>query len=328
MSSYPSDTESENPSPTDAELLDAYSHAVITVADAMSPSVVNIQVLAMERQRLRATAVGSGVAITPDGYILTNHHVVERARRLQIALNDGSTADASFVGGDSATDLAVIRCHDSLDATAQFGESNNVRAGQLVIAIGNPYGFESSISTGVVSALGRSLRSRDGRLIENVVQHTAPLNPGSSGGALLDSHSRLVGINTAIVAEAEGIGFAIPATTAQVVFSEILVHGRVRRSYLGIAGRTRPLDRRLVRHLDLPAERAVEALEVMPGSPAHRAGLHMGDIVVSLDGELVTTIDDLFRLLARIRPGATVPLLVLRRSRLVEVDVQTMAVGR
>jgi len=310
----------EPPVADDAAVLDAYSRAVVSVVDAAGPAVVGVHLRGASDAR---GGVGSGVVIAPDGYILTNAHVVEGAARIEVALADGSTSDARLIGVDPPTDLAVIRSHSTGLAHARFGASDRLRPGQLVIAIGNPLGFESSVSTGVVSALGRGLRSRDGRLIENVIQHTAPLNPGNSGGALLDSHGRLVGINTAIIAGAQGIGFAIPGDTAQLVFSQLLAHGRIRRGYLGIAGRTRVLDRRMVRHFDLAGAGAVEALELARDGPALRAGLHSGDLLVALDGRPVGSIDDLFRLLTHLPPGREIPITLIRRNRLLTLPVTT-----
>ncbi len=221
----------------DVELLDAYSRAVIAVVSKVGPAVVSIQVGQPTRQeRQQRVGAGSGVVITPDGYILTNSHVVHAARELTIVFSDGTDSQASVIGDDPATDLAVIRCERNDLKYASFGNSSNLRVGQLAIAVGNPFGFQSTVSTGVVSALGRALRSQDGRLIENIIQHTAPLNPGNSGGPLLDSQGRIVGINTAIIAMAQGIGFSIPSNTAKWVLPQLLAHGHVRRGRIGIAG--------------------------------------------------------------------------------------------
>jgi S1-C subfamily serine protease len=215
----------------------------------------------------------------------------------------------------------VIRANASGLPYAALGDSAPLRVGQLVIAIGNPFGFQSTVSTGVVSALGRAIRSREGRLIENVIQHTAPLNPGNSGGPLVDSRGRVVGINTAIIARAQGIGLAIPANTARLVVSQILAHGRVRRAYLGIAGRDRELDRRLVRLHGLTQERAVEVVSVEPDSPAERAGVQAGDRIVSIGGQSVGGIDDLHRALAEWPIGETVALVVLRGTERIRRDI-------
>lgn len=301
----------------DAELLDAYSRAVVAVVQAVGSAVVNIRV-ATARGRGGA---GSGVLVAPDGYLLTNHHVVERARRLSVSFTDGSEADAALVGLDPATDLAVLRAEGNGLPYATLGDSNRLQAGQLVIAIGNPLGYASSVSSGVVSALGRALAARSGRLIEGVIQHTAPLNPGNSGGALLDSRGQVVGINTAIIAMAQGIGFAIPVNTAQWVLTQLLTRGRVVRGWLGIAGRERPLDRRLVRALDLNVERGVEVMRIESGMPADKGGLRSGDIVIALAGRPVTSIADLQRILGEISVGQSAPLEVLRRARRLIVEV-------
>ena len=305
--------------PADAELLDAYSRAVIHVVERVGPAVVNIRVARAGRGT--AHGAGSGVVIAPDGYLLTNHHVVQHAAHFEITFTDGAAVPAEVVGSDAPTDLAVLRAQQSGLPYAALGDSARLRAGQLVIAMGNPLGFESSVSTGVVSALGRSLRSQTGRLIENIIQHTAPLNPGNSGGPLLDSRGEVVGINTAIIARAQGIGFAIPARTVQWVLSQILAHGRVRRGYLGIAGRDRPLERRLVRALDLPAERAVEVMSADPNGPAYRASVRVGDLVLALNGHAVQYVDDLHRGLSESPFGAPVRLELLRRTQRLTLEV-------
>jgi S1-C subfamily serine protease len=230
---------------TEVELLDAYSRAVITVVDAVGPAVVMVSKRKSSGNAPEQEGAGSGIVIAPDGYILTNDHVVQGADTISVTMQDGTTLDALLVGTDPATDLAVIRANGSDLHYAVLGDSGKLKAGQLVIAIGNPFGFSSTVSTGVVSALGRALRSRDGRLIENIIQHTAPLNPGNSGGPLVDSRGRVVGINTAIIAMAQGIGFSVPADTAIWVVSQLLVHGRVRRGFLGLTAQQRPLNRRL-----------------------------------------------------------------------------------
>jgi S1-C subfamily serine protease len=304
----------------DMELLDAYSRAVVHVVDSVGPAVVNIAVGRTTR-RGEQRGAGSGVVVAPDGYILTNSHVVRGATQLTVGFTDGSTREARVIGTDPSTDLAVIRTHDSALAYARLGDSGQVRVGQLVIAMGNPLGFESSVSTGVVSALGRSMRAQEGRLIENIIQHTAPLNPGNSGGPLLDSHGAVIGINTAIIAMAQGIGFAIPGNTAKWVLSQILQHGRVRRGFLGIGGRTRPLDRRLVRALELPADSAVEILSLDPNGPASRAGVRVDDVVIAMNDRPVRHIDDLHRLLGEWTFGEPARLSLLRRTQCLTVEV-------
>ena len=301
----------------DAELLDAYSRAVVAVVQTVGGAVVNIRV---ETARGRG-GTGSGVMVAPDGYLLTNNHVVEHAKRFHISFTDGNDVEAALVGRDPATDLAVLRAQGSGLPYAALGDSNKLQAGQLVIAIGNPLGYESSVSSGVVSALGRALAARNGRLIEGVVQHTAPLNPGNSGGALLDSRGRVVGINTAIIAMAQGIGFAVPVNTAQWVLTQLLTRGRVVRGWLGIAGRERPLDRRVIRALDLKTERGVEVTGTERGTPAERAGLHSGDIILALAGRSVASIADLQRILGEVPVGEAAEIEILRRVQRMELSV-------
>jgi len=312
----PSLTHSDPPA-ADAALLDAYSHAVVAVVSQVGGAVVNIGAADKRGRR----GAGSGVMVAPDGYLLTNNHVVEHARSLTVSFTDGTEAPAELVGRDPATDLAVLRARGSGLPYAELGDSSRLQVGQLAIAIGNPLGFESSVSTGVVSALGRSLDSRNGRLIEGVIQHTAPLNPGNSGGALLDSRGRVTGINTAIIAMAQNLGFAIPVNTARWVLTQLLTRGRVLRGYLGIAGRERPLDRRLVRHLDLTAERGVEIMHMEKGTPADAAGLRSGDIILSLAGRPVRDIPDLQRVLGEIEVGTPAAMEILRRTLRVTLDV-------
>ena len=304
----------------DLEALDAYSRTVIGVVDRTGPAVVSVTV---EDDRGRG-GQGSGVLVTPDGYLLTNEHVVRDAGVVRVNFIDGHSAVAEVHGTDIATDLAVLRARGNDLPYAVIAEQPSVRPGQLVIAIGNPLGFEATVTAGVVSALGRSMRSRDGRLIEGVVQHTAPLNPGNSGGPLTDSASRVVGINTAIIASAQGIGFAVPSTTAHWVFTELLAHRRVRRGYLGITGRDRPLDRRLVRALDLRTSIAIEAMRVDPNGPAERAGLQSGDMIIGADGEALGGLDGLHRLLSRWPSGEVLSIQVLRGRRIIAAEVRPL----
>lgn len=307
---------------TEVDLLDAYSRAVITVVDAVGPAVVGVFSGGDGRTREPGPmGAGSGVIIAPDGYVLTNHHVVEKPDRLEVTLMDGTSVAAVVVGSDPPSDLAVIRAEGTGLPFATLGDSGALRAGQLVIAIGNPFGFQSTVSTGVVSALGRGLRSREGRLIENIIQHTAPLNPGNSGGPLVDSRGRVVGINTAIIAVAQGIGFAIPADTARYVVSQILTHGRVRRGYLGVAVRQRPLDRRIVRHYGLPHDTGVEVASLDANGPAASGGIVAGDIIVTLNGNGLRSVDEIHRLLAREEFGASMTLGILRNGQLLEIPV-------
>lgn len=313
----------------DTELLDAYSRAVTAVAEAVGPAVVsvNIEREAPDGNGMEPIGAGSGVLLTPDGYVLTNHHVVREKSRVRLTLMDGTRMGAVAVGSDPANDLAVLRADGSGFPYASLGDSSSLKAGQLVIAIGNPLGFQSSVSTGVVSATGRGMRSLDHRLIENVIQHTAPLNPGNSGGPLVDSRGRVVGINTAIIPAAQGIGFAVPSNTARHVVSQILSHGRVRRGYLGFSGRQRRLARRLVRFLDLARECGVEVMTLDPGGPAGRAGIAPGDIVLEMNGTPVESVDDLHRLLSEVavREIARITLLRGAERQVVEVPVAESA---
>ncbi len=307
---------------SDVELLDVYSRAVITVVDAVGPAVLSVSVGAQSRaNKTEQIGSGSGVMIAPDGYILTNDHVVHNATQLSVTLTDGTTLPATVVGVDPATDLAVIRADGSGLPYATLGDSGSLRVGQLIIAIGNPFGFQSTVSTGVVSALGRALRSRQERLIENIIQHTAPLNPGNSGGPLVDSRGRIVGINTAIIMMAQGIGFSIPSNTAEWVVSQLLTHGRVRRGYLGITAQQRPLTRRLVRFHNLNSDFAVEVVSVIPDSPAAKSGILEGDIIVAINDQGVTSVDHIHRFLGEWPVGKSVKLTVIRWQERLEKEI-------
>ncbi len=305
---------------SDVELLDAYSRAVIKVAETTGPAIVGITV--GNRSVPGQVGAGSGVLIAPDGYILTNDHVVHGAEEILVTLTNGTSLKAGLIGADPATDLAVIRAEGSGLPYASFGDSAALRVGQLVIAIGNPFGFQSTVSTGVVSALGRALRSQEGRLIENIIQHTAPLNPGNSGGPLVDSRGRIVGINTAIIMLAQGIGFSIPSNTGKWVVSQILAQGRVRRGYLGIAGHQRPLPRRLVRYYNLKEGSAVEVVNVAPNGPGALGGLRVGDLVISIGGHDTANVDEIHRFLSEWPIGKPVPLTVIRGQERLEVSVK------
>ncbi len=305
---------------SDGQLLDAYSRAVVSVVERVGPAVVSIA--AGTRRRGRAPGVvgaGSGVIFTPDGYVLTNSHVVHEATDLAVTLTEGSTLGATLVGSDPATDLAVVRAGGSGLPVAQLGESASLRAGQLVVAIGNPLGFQSTVSAGVVSALGRSLRSATGRLIENIIQSDVALNPGNSGGPLVDSRAHVVGINTAIIRMAQGISFAIPIDTARWVVSELLAHGRVRRAYLGIVGQTRPIERHVARRHALETPQAVEVVSVEPRGPAAIAGLGSGDLVVAFNDRPVRTVDDMHRMLVGWPLGTALKVGVIRENRRFDV---------
>jgi S1-C subfamily serine protease len=312
----------------DVEFLDAYSRAVTGVVDSVGPAVVSISSgKRSSRAGPEQAGAGSGFFIAPDGYIVTNSHVVHEARRLAVTLPEGSTLNAALVGSDPSTDLAVIRANGSDLPYVTLWDSTTLRVGQLVIAIGNPFGFQSTVSTGVVSATERALRSREGRLIENIIQHTAPLNPGNSGGPLVDSKGRVVGINTAIIVMAQGIGFSIPSSTARWVVSQLLTHGRVRRGFLGIGGRQRPIHRRLVRLHNLVNGHAVEVITVEPKSPSWKAGLREGDIIVAIRGQAVTSVDDLHRFLAEWPVGQPVTITVIRGPERIDVIVVPTEAG-
>ncbi len=312
---------------SDLELLDAYSRAVIAVVDEVGPSVVSINVGVRRRGYGQdISGAGSGVILTPDGYILTNSHVVRGATRVEVILTDGRLFEASPVGEDPPTDLAVIRLNASGLPFAMLGDSADLRVGQFVIAIGNPFGFQSTVSTGVISALGRSLRGVEGRLIENIIQTDLPLNPGNSGGPLVDSRGRVIGINTAIVSIAQGISFSIPVNTAKWVVSQILTQGHVRRGYLGISGQRRPLDRRIIRFFNLPSEHAVEVVTVDPAGPAARSGVHAGDLIVLIDEQVVASVDDLHRFLSERPIGEPATLTIIRGSERLQLQVISVEV--
>jgi len=306
----------------DQNLLDAYSRAVINVVDLIGPAVVSINVgWRIKDEGMQHGGAGSGVIFAPDGYILTNSHVVHNATKLSVVLNNGEVYDAELVGDDPATDLAVIRVNASQLPFARIGDSDSLRVGQLAIAIGNPLGFQSTVSTGVVSATGRHLRSPQGRLIENIVQHTAPLNPGNSGGPLVDSHGKVIGINVAVIYMAQGLSFAIPANTAKWVVSQILQHGRVKRGYLGIAGRPAPLDKRIARIYNLANKSAVHIEHVEENSPAERAGLKEFDLVVSAHDQVTNNVDDLHHFLAQWPLGKPFELKVVRGYEQLRVEI-------
>jgi S1-C subfamily serine protease len=304
------------PQPTPAaDPLDAYSAAVVGAVERVGPAVVSVYVGGAAEAAQARGGAGSGVVVTPDGYLLTNEHVVQRVTEARVAFVDGRSLPAVVAGRDPATDLAVLRAQATMLPYARLASAQRLRAGQLVVAVGNPFGFESTVSAGVVSALGRSLRSRHGRLIEGVVQHTAALNPGNSGGPLVDALGAVAGINTAIIAMAQGIGFAIPAATAQWVLTEILTQGRVRRAWLGVAARDRPLDLRLVRALSLPAPRAVEVLSREAQGPAADSDLQPGDLIVAVNDQPLDGVDALHRHLARVPPGSELALTIVRRTQ-------------
>src|SRR5689334_4531349 len=312
----------------DAALLDAYSQAVVYAAEKVSPSVAFIEVskaLPQRRstveRRPEARGSGSGFVFTPDGFILTNSHVVQGASKIAVTLSDGRRFDASLVGHDSGTDVAVIRISAPALVPAPLGDSEKIRVGQLAIAIGNPFGFQYSVTAGVVSALGRSLRSESGRLIDNVIQTDAALNPGNSGGPLVNSNGEVIGINTAVILPAQGLCFAVAINTAKFIAGHLIMHGRIRRAYLGVAGQTVAIPRLVVRAQQLKAETGVLAISIEKESPAERAGLKDGDVIVGLGESPVRSVDDLHKLLTEARIGSRCELTLLRQNQKISLTV-------
>jgi S1-C subfamily serine protease len=314
----------------DNSLLDAYSRAVTSAVEHVSPSVVNIEVHTAARNRggegQERKGGGSGFVFTPDGLIITNSHVVHDARRISVTLADGRRMPANAIGDDPASDLAVIQIEkppveEPGLVAATLGDSQQLRVGQVAIAIGTPYGFQSTVTAGVVSALGRSLRSYSGRLIDDVIQTDAALNPGNSGGPLVDSAGRVIGVNTATILPAQGICFAIGINTAKFVASRLLRDGRIRRSYIGVSAQTVPVHRRVVRFYDLAKESGALVLSAEENSPAKRAGLRDGDVIIALDGHPVAGVDDLHRVLTDVRVGVSCSLTALRHTEKLDLRI-------
>jgi S1-C subfamily serine protease len=305
----------------ESELLDAYSRAVVGAAEKVGPAVVNIEVHHSHRKTPGASGHGSGFIFTQDGFILTNSHVVHGSSALEVTLADGRRLSARVIGEDPSTDLAVIRIDAWPLVSVLLGDSQAIRVGQLVIAIGNPYGFQATVTAGVVSALGRSLRSRSGRLIDDIIQTDAALNPGNSGGPLVNARGEVIGVNTAVILPAQGICFAIAINTAKFVAGRLIRDGVVRRSYIGVAGQTVPLARRVVRFHQLAAEAGVMVMSVEPNSPAQKAGLRQGDVIVEFDGRAIEGIDRLHRLLTEERTGVPARLRILRRTESLMVEI-------
>jgi S1-C subfamily serine protease len=307
---------------SDSALLDAYSRAVVTAAEKVSPSVAKIEVTGKNNRH----GGGSGFVFTPDGLVLTNSHVVHDAARIEVSLPDGRHCPAHLIGDDPATDLAVIRLdrvdNDAPSLTAvTFGDSQSLCVGQLAIAIGNPYGFQYTVTAGVVSALGRSQRSYSGRKIDDVIQTDASLNPGNSGGPLVSSDGRVIGVNTATIMGAQGLCFAIGINTAKFVASRLLQRGRIRRAFIGVEAQTVPLHRRIVRFYDLPKESGVIVLAAESNSPAHKAGLREGDVIVAFGNQPVAGVDDLHRLLTDTKVGVSSPITILRRTEKLDLKI-------
>jgi S1-C subfamily serine protease len=314
--------EAASPSVSDTEILDAYSNAVTSVADAVGPAVVRVEVRAKDG---RPAGVGSGVIIAPDGLVLTNSHVVEGAKDIRLLDAEGHLMEARSLGQDFDTDLALLRAGFARDLpSARLGDSKLLKRGQLVVAIGNPLGFESTVTAGVISALGRSLRSRTGRLIEDVIQTDAALNPGNSGGPLVSSRGEVIGINTAVIMGAQGICFAVASNTARFVLSELIQHGRVRRAYIGLSAQTTAVSRRQARAAGIENASGALITALEQQGPGALAGLMTLDTVVRLDGRAITGVDDLIRTLNGERINRPTTIEVLRRGQLRSFDVKPL----
>jgi S1-C subfamily serine protease len=298
----------------ETEALDTYSRVIVTVAETLGPAVVNLRAVVGEGGR-RPAGSGSGFLFTPDGFLLTNHHVIRGSSRVRVRLNDGREVSGRVVGTDPWTDVAIVQVDASGLPHAQLGESVGLRVGQLVVAIGSPFGFDSTVTAGVISALGRTLRSITGHLVDNVIQTDAALNPGNSGGPLLDSRGRVIGINTAVIQSAQGICFAIPINMAKRILPQLMQHGRVVRGYLGLHGRDVPVARASARHFGLTQESGVEVVGLEPGGPAAQAGLDESDLIVNLADQPITSIDDLQNRLAEIPVGIPAEIVLLRGER-------------
>ena len=301
------------PLPDDSEALDAFSRVVVHVAETIQPAVVNLRA-----GRGRREGSGSGVLFTPDGFLLTNHHVIHGNQQIRIRLTDGRELEGRIVGTDPWTDLAVVQAQSSGLPFAPLGDSARVRVGQLVVAVGSPFGFESTVTAGVISALGRTLRSITGHLVDNVIQTDAALNPGNSGGPLVDSLGRVIGINTAIIRPAQGICFAIPINMAKHILPQLMQHGRVVRGYLGLHGRSVPIPQELARRLELTQREGVEVVAVEDEGPAAQAGIEEEDVIISLGEHPATSVDDLHKLLMALPVGIPATVVVLRGQRRLE----------
>jgi S1-C subfamily serine protease len=313
----------------DEDLMDAYSRAVIAAAEKVSPSVVFIEVHQPVRNRRgivprmpqETRGSGSGFIFTPDGFILTNSHVIHAAKKIEVTLSDGGKHQADLIGDDPDTDLAVIRINAPNLVPASLGQAQKIRVGQLVVAIGNPFGFQYSVTAGVVSALGRSLRSQSGRLMDDVIQTDAALNPGNSGGPLVNSRGDVIGVNTAMILPAQGICFATSIDTAKFVASRLIRDGKVSRSYIGLAGQNVPLPRRIVRYYDLAVASGILVVSFEDNSPARNAGVREGDIIVGFDDHTTAGIDDLHKLLSGDSIGHKSSLVVIRGTQKLRLEV-------
>jgi S1-C subfamily serine protease len=307
----------------DEKFLDAYSRAVVDVVRKVGPAVVSIGVkkLNPNGNSPEQVAAGSGVIITQDGFVLTNNHVVEHASTVEVGLTDGSSLSAHVVGTDPTTDLAVLRVGANGLPTAELGDSEALQVGQMAIAIGNPLGFQSTVSAGVISALGRALRGQSGPLIENMIQTDVALNPGNSGGPLVDSRGQVIGINTAMISMAQGLSFSIPVNTAKWVVGELILHGRITRIHLGIAGQTHPLQRRVQRFFKLTKPSAVQVLAVEENSLAQRAGVQVDDTIIAVNNQEVGSVDDIYRSLSHPQDGAPLVLTIVRGTERQDIQI-------
>lgn len=303
--------------------MDGFSETVTRVVDTIGPAVIGVR--RTSRTRDLYDGAGSGVIISPDGYALTNNHVVKGAGRIEGVLHDGSVVGATIVGTDPDTDLALLRLEGRNHSASELGDSDALRVGELAIAMGNPLGLQATVTVGVISALRRTLRGESGHLIEDVVQTDAALNPGNSGGALVDSHGSVVGVNTAIIGGAQGLCFAVPINTAKRIIPELMRDGRVARGWFGIGGQTQELSRALVRRLSLDAESGVLVVALSSGGPADQAGLRVGDVVLKLDGVATSSVDAIHKLLTRERIGKRVALEVLRDGVMVRLNLEVKA---
>ena len=317
----PAESAGPSAAASDAPLLDAYSAAVTAAVAKVAPAVAHVRVERAKAPRGAREGSGSGFVITPDGYMVTNSHVAGGASALEITLPDGRTASADIVGDDPHSDLAVLKVGAGDLAWCRFGDSGVVKVGQIAIAIGSPYGFQHTVTAGIVSALGRSMRAQTGRVLDNILQTDASLNPGNSGGPLVDSGGNVIGVNTAVILPAQGLCFAIGSSTAERVAIALIREGRVRRAHLGVGGQTLALPRRIVRHFGLVRESGVRIETIEPESPAASAELQRGDVIIALDGQPIATVDDLQRLLVGDTIGRTVEIRVVRRDRVLALPL-------
>ena len=329
--SAPPNVAAQNVSQNDVALLDEYSRTVVSASERVAPAVVNIDIKQQRRGRQGAREIGgsgSGFIIAPDGFILTNSHVVHDATQITVNLSDGREYPAQMIGDDPETDLAVIRIDAPRLGHVRLADSENLRVGQLAIAIGNPLGFQASVTAGVISALGRSMHSQSGRLIDNIIQTDAALNPGNSGGPLVNSAGEVIGVNTAMIRPAQGICFAIASNTAKLVAGWLIRDGKIRRSYIGVAGQNVPLHRRVVRFYNLPAETGVLVVSVEKNSPAERAGVREGDLIVAFDNHPIGSIHELHKMLVGEQIGVTAKLLIIRHTEKLELSILPAEVAR